>query len=120
MNDERPIEKLLRRYARKRRDEAGAPLELHPATRRRLQGEVVRQFPKPATERGGSFAVWFTVLRRRWIYATAAVGIVLLVVGVLLWPSQPEGFGTKPQELALAKSEAAPAQASDKSVAVGK
>ena len=37
---ERPIEKLLRDAAQKRRDEAGAPLELHSATRRLLQGEV--------------------------------------------------------------------------------
>jgi hypothetical protein len=43
MNDDRPIEKLLRRYAKKRRDEAGAPIEMHPATRRLLQGEVTRQ-----------------------------------------------------------------------------
>ncbi len=44
MNDDRPIEKLLRRYAKKRRDEAGAPVEMHPATRRLLQGEVASQF----------------------------------------------------------------------------
>ena len=43
MNDERPIEKLLRRYAKKRRDAAGSSVELHPATRRLLQGEVARQ-----------------------------------------------------------------------------
>ena len=41
---ERPIEKLLRDAAKKRRDEAGAPLELHPATRRLLQGEAARKF----------------------------------------------------------------------------
>ena len=43
MNDERPIEKQLRRYAKKRRADAGPPGELHPATRRLLQGEVARQ-----------------------------------------------------------------------------
>lgn len=43
MNDERPIEKLLRRYAKKRRDAAGPPVELHPATRRLLHGEIGRQ-----------------------------------------------------------------------------
>ena len=44
---ERPIEKLLRAAAKKRRDEAGAPFELHPADRRLLQGEVARKFAKP-------------------------------------------------------------------------
>src|SRR5437667_2602275 len=45
MDNERPIEKLLRRYAKKRRDDPAARgVELHPATRRLLQGEVSRQF----------------------------------------------------------------------------
>src|SRR3954467_13582457 len=43
---EHPIENLLRASAKKRREEAGAPLELHPATRRLLHGEVSRQFSK--------------------------------------------------------------------------
>src|SRR5712664_201477 len=40
---ERDIEKTLKAYAKKRREEAGAPLEMHPATRRLLQGEVTRR-----------------------------------------------------------------------------
>jgi len=44
---ERPIETLLHAAAKKRRDEAGAPFELHPADRRVLQGEVARRFAKP-------------------------------------------------------------------------
>src|SRR6266571_108604 len=52
MDNERPIEKLLRRFAKKRRDESGPPLELHAATRRLLQGEVSRQSRKSsATEK---------------------------------------------------------------------
>src|SRR6266404_235800 len=46
MEPERPIENLLRAWAKKRRDDAGAPLEMHPATRRLLQGEVARRFAK--------------------------------------------------------------------------
>src|SRR6266446_4187730 len=42
MEPERPIEKLLRESAKKRREDAGAPLDMHPATRRMLQGEVSR------------------------------------------------------------------------------
>ena len=67
MNDERPIEKLLRRYARKRHDEAGTPLELHPATRRLLQGEVSRQFPNPDAAGSGAVVGWFAVFRQRWV-----------------------------------------------------
>ena len=72
MNDDRPIEKLLRRYAKTRRDEAGAPLELHPATRRLLQGEVSRQFPKTGTEGKNSLVELFARHWRRWVYATVA------------------------------------------------
>ena len=43
---ERPVEKLLRASAEKRRADAGAPLELHPVNRRALQEEVARQFKK--------------------------------------------------------------------------
>jgi len=44
MDPERPIEKLLRQAAQARRGQAGAPQEIHPATRRMLQGEVARKF----------------------------------------------------------------------------
>lgn len=40
------IEQLLREHTERRRTEAGAPLELHPATRRLLLGEVARLFPR--------------------------------------------------------------------------
>lgn len=103
MDNERPIEKLLRRYAKKRRDDAGAPLELHPATRRLLQGEVSRQFPKAKAERRNIFAEWLGALRRRWIYATAASAV--LIAGGLLVQHQPA-----PPALDLAKNEATSAK----------
>ena len=53
MNDERPIEKLLRRYAKQRRADAGAPVELHPATRRLLHGEIGRQMAGERRQTGG-------------------------------------------------------------------
>ncbi len=42
MSEERDIEKQLRAAAEQRRKEAGGTFELHPATRRVLQGEVAR------------------------------------------------------------------------------
>lgn len=52
MEPERKIEKLLRAFAKKRRDEAGDAFKLHPATRRLLQDAAARQAPKPR-EAGG-------------------------------------------------------------------
>jgi hypothetical protein len=46
MDKERPIEKLLRRHAKKRQDDAGTPPDLHPATRRMFQGEVASRYPQ--------------------------------------------------------------------------
>lgn len=86
MNDERPIEKLLRRYAKKRGDEAGPPPELHSATRRLLQGEVARQFPKPEVERKPAATGFFALLTRRWVYAVGLF-VVLGVTAVMFLPA---------------------------------
>src|SRR5512145_2991977 len=87
MNDERPIEKLLRRYAQKRRDEGGAPSPLHPATRRLLQGEVARQYPKSAAnEKPASATGFFALLVRRWTYAVG-IFVVLGISAAVLLPS---------------------------------
>ncbi len=77
---ERPIETLLRAAAKKRRDEAGAPFELHPADRRRLQGEVARRFARPRPE-PRSFA---TLLRQWWLRSAWGVGI-LAILGLSAW-----------------------------------
>src|SRR5688572_22742108 len=105
MNDERPIEKLLRRYAKKRRDESGAPPELHPATRRMLQGEVARQFPKPHPAESAGF---WAILRARWVYAAACM-VVVGVATVLLLPSLREEqssstLASQEAEMTLAKA----------------
>jgi hypothetical protein len=46
MDPERPIEKLLRDFARERGEEFGAPAKLHPATRRLLKAEAAKQFSR--------------------------------------------------------------------------
>ncbi len=94
MNDERPIEKLLRRHARQRGEEAGAPFSLHPANRRLLQGEVARQFPQPAVEPTESARDFFARLTRRWIYAVGVL-VVLGVAAVLILPllNEPKPLG---------------------------
>lgn len=101
MDPERPIEKLLRASARQRRDEAGAPFELHPATRRWLQGEVARRFGRPQRARGR-----FT-RSDRWFWPKLAWGLgaatVLAMVMALLVPS----LHHRPAETLLAENKQA-------------
>jgi hypothetical protein len=99
---ERPIEKLLRAAAKKRRDEAGMPLELHPATRRLLQGEVASKYAKPGRERRG-FAEMLGQLWPRFAGGAAIFAVLALAVYVLL-----PGPGTSNQEALLAKNEPLP------------
>jgi hypothetical protein len=99
MNSERPIEKLLRAFARKRRDQAGQGFELHPAARRLLQGEVARRYGRagsaPAPRGWARF--WPRVA-----FAAATLAVLVFAV-VLVLPSKrnPE------QPVSLAKSESA-------------
>lgn len=71
------MDDLLKTYAKKRRDEAGAPLDLHLATRKLLQGEVAKlrsasiQKPRP----------WFSSWLVYWPQLGAAAS-VLLILGV--------------------------------------
>lgn len=110
MNEERPIEKLLRRYAKKRREEAGAP-ELHPATRRLLQGEVARQFPKPSAPKKTSFVQMLKAWLPRLGWSTALIVVFGVVAVTVFKGNKASNFasrsaGTSPVE--LAKNEPAP------------
>ena len=85
MENERPIEKLLRRFAKRRREDSGPPMEMHPATRRLLQGEVARQFRKDLPEKQvskESSGVWWP--RLAYVLCTVAV---VAVVGALFLPA---------------------------------
>ena len=86
MEPERRIEKVLRAYAKKRREDAGAPPELHPATRRLLQDEVARRQPKPAGSGDSFFAGLFASAGRKIAFA-ACVMAFILIGGMLIVPS---------------------------------
>jgi hypothetical protein len=108
MNDERPIEKLLRRYAKKRRDDAGAHGELHPATRRMLQGEAARRFRKRTAAGGGeatTFAQVWQLWRKQLIWALPILIMLGIGVWVLVGPNEKPG-----QEFDLARNMAAPVE----------
>jgi hypothetical protein len=79
MEPERKIEKLLRAYAKKRREDAGDPLKLHPANRRILQGEAGRRTPAPGERDGGNlFLLFLAVFRRRLVFVLPVIVIAFL------------------------------------------
>jgi hypothetical protein len=100
---ERPIENLLRAAAKKRRDDAGAPLELHPATRRLLQGEAARKFA--AAQRPSR--LFFQGLAQLWPRFAWGVGM-LAALTVIVWLLVPAPVKNGPHAL-LAKNQPVPA-----------
>ena len=108
---ERPIEKLLRACARKRRDEAGEPFALHPATRRLLQGEVTGAFARDKCP-ADSFS---RLLARLW--PRVAWGVALFaVLAIAVWVLIP-GASKGQKEALLAKNELAAEAARAKALA---
>lgn len=93
---QREIEQELLAYKLRRREQAGAPPELHPATRRMLQGEVARLASRPllSSEEAAknfvrSFVMshqqpgFFTRHRQRLIWGGAMFASLMLVMAVL-------------------------------------
>ena len=74
----RKMDELLKSYAKKRRADAGAPLELHPATRRMFQSEVARLRP----ERAQASSRWIHSLTRFWTIIGFSVS-VLVALGLV-------------------------------------
>jgi len=85
---ERPIEKLLRAFAGKRREQSGGAFVVHPATRRLLQGEVKRRFA--ASSADSSFSI--RGMPRLWPgIAWGLATCFLLAAGTWLWFSSRGG-----------------------------
>ena len=84
------IDDLLKRFVKKRREEARADYELHPATRQMLQGEVTRVFPKNETETKRPL---FSALWPRLALAGAFTAMLLVTVMMLNKPQETKlGF----------------------------
>lgn len=90
--DNRKIEELLRAYGRKRQGELGAPLELHPVTRKMLQREVAKSRPGIAPQRSGLFAVVWRFWPRFAVFGGVAVLLSLAIVNINRHPNGPEEF----------------------------
>lgn len=85
---------LLKAYAARRREEAGAPFELHPATRKMLQDEAARAFPaKPAPmATSGPRA---SLIGRFWpqlAFGTAILAVLVLLLVLVENPGRNKGF----------------------------
>src|ERR1043166_1077169 len=100
---DKPIEQLLKKYAEKRRQDAGAPVEMHPATRRLLQGEVARQ-RRTAGAGNGSFLKLLLGSWPRFAFAGSAVALLTLII----WLSVPKSEPTR--QLARAEKRGEPAE----------
>lgn len=142
MNDERPIEKLLRRAALERVVSAGEPLELSPDHRTNLQAEVAKQFPlaeaptpvsPPPTPMANPLNDWWLLIKQRWLYgvaAFAAIWVIALIVAPLFSKPKSGSLASSRREAALpspapiapatslAEFENAPVAAATNSIAV--
>ncbi|MBU6399890.1 MAG: hypothetical protein KGS61_06195 [Verrucomicrobia bacterium] len=109
-------DELLRSYAAKRRVQAGAPLELHPATRKLLQDEAARVFARPATEPRPTtrpLAGWW--LRLAWGGAAlaAVAGLLVIVSSSGRRAAQPLQVAQKAQSKTLDRPKRSRALAED-------
>ncbi len=110
---EREIEKQLRDYARRRREQSGAPMDLHPATRRLLQGEVARAHF--ARGMGSVSPRRFSKWRLQWLAGLATVCVIALAV---ILPSALKTTNRDKSTMDLAKNTDVPRLAGAKSEGV--
>ncbi len=110
---QRDIEQDLQAYKQRRREQAGAPLELHPSTRKMLQGEVARTASRPlltSEEAAKNFVRSFVMshqqpgffarYRQRIVWGGAMFACLALVLAVLRNdPQRKAQEGTFPDPL---------------------
>ena len=103
------MDDLLKTYAKKRRDEVGAPVEMHPVTRRLLQAEAVklRRATPPPT------ASWLDSMRRFWPRLAVAAALVLVVGIAAVTFFGPANHSEKEVQLQVSKLEPASAPGRD-------
>jgi hypothetical protein len=100
--DNTKMEELLKAYAKKRQDAAGAPLDVHPVSRRLLQEEVARVYPKATA---GTGLPWHRMLFQFWPRIAFAMGIAVLLGGTL-WMTNHHS--DEPHPGSMAKNDLAP------------
>ena len=88
LDQEKPIEKLLRECAKERRDRAGDAWEVHPATRRLWQQEVAQRFKRRPEPKASAMLWW---LSHKWFKPIGAIAamVMVLIVGWALFQVLP-------------------------------
>src|SRR5438477_939837 len=99
----RNLDEQLSAWARKRRDEAGAPFELHPATRKLLQDEIARTLPKKSDAPASEPAGWWKMFWPRFAFAGSLCLAMGILAGLLL-PSLAKSK-SKAQQIALLRQQ---------------
>ncbi|MCI0743879.1 MAG: hypothetical protein L0Y58_00590 [Verrucomicrobia subdivision 3 bacterium] len=87
---QKKIEELLHAYARKRREDAGAPVEMHPATRRLLQGEVAKLRHAEGAKDGRSWGQFFLLFWPRFAAGLAIFMVMAAGVWTFMQPDRPK------------------------------
>ena len=96
MPDEPDIEKTLRAYANRRRQEGGAPPQLHPATRKLFQDEVAR-LNRAARPAAGFRLSWLWASPTRLAFSVACLTLVAyLGVAILPWGWRESAQANRP------------------------
>lgn len=101
MDDERPIEQLLKNYAQHKREAADMPPHLHEARRRQLHAEVARQYPA-ARPAGFIWPLW-------WPRFALALGVLMLGAALAVYVFTP---AREPASVADTYASLGPAQES--------
>ena len=99
--DQTQIEGLLKSYAKKRAEDAGGAAELHPATRRLLQGEVTKLRLEAHAAGGRSWMQWLILFWPR----LAAVSAILVMLATGVWLLLPD---SQPSTTTLARNDNEP------------
>ena len=90
------MDELLRAYAKMRREQAGPPPALHPATRKLLQDEVRRTFgTPPAPSNPIGLGAWLAA-RWRLVAAGGVAAVLFVVITVLNAPSWNRSYVPRP------------------------
>ncbi len=97
------VEQQLQAWVQKRRQEAGPSFELHPATRKLLQDEVARTFPKSPAVRAPQPGGWWTAFWPRLALAGGISAVLVALVGIFL-PGVAK-TKSKGQQLALVRNQ---------------
>ncbi len=90
------MDDLLKTYAKKRREDAGAPMEMHPVTRRLLQVEAAKLKPTPLP----MSTSWLDALKVFWPRVAFAAGILFIGGVMAVTFLQPPGQQAKTVRLA--------------------